>query len=297
MPARSMVANEKPREDGRMLEFMQDVFRRFGGNFELLTDQAGVEGSACFGTMIEAVDLVVGEIDPRLRALPGYARRLKQPLGIAFHFIDELVEAVPGPILCNCIAFSDDPRVSAFFVNPEHMKEVFSRREDVRRMFDENPEVDDCYALLSMKKVESKQFGMALVGDSVRGDVLQTTVSFTDHEVSSPNIDEVGTRRAIKCMIFKDLISYIQDRASAAKCDAIERDTRLKSLRSRLHHSVDKSDEEVNRADLETRIAMLENDIESNGLRAASLDGTLSFVSEVFSKPAEFLVASTESIR
>ena len=49
MPGRSMVANEKPREDGRMLEFMQDVFRRFGGNFELLTDQAGVEGSACFG--------------------------------------------------------------------------------------------------------------------------------------------------------------------------------------------------------------------------------------------------------
>ena len=123
---------------------------------------------------------------------------------------------------------------------------------------------------------------MALVGDSVRGDMLQTTVSFTDHRISSPNIDEVGTRQAIKCMIFKDLISYIQDRAGAAKCDAIERDTRLKSLRSRLHHSVDKADEEVDRADLETRIAMLENDIESNGLRAVSLDGTLSFVSEVF---------------
>ncbi len=159
-----------------MLEFIQDVFRRFGGNFDLLTDQVSVEGSACFGTMIEAVDLVVGEIDPRLRALPGYARRLKQPLAMVFQFIDELVEAVPGAILCNNIAFSDDPRVSAFFVNPEHMKETFSRSEDVRRMFDANLEVDDCYALLSMKKVESQQFGMALVGDSVRSDVLQTTV-------------------------------------------------------------------------------------------------------------------------
>ena len=74
-----------------MVSFLQEVFRRLGGGHE---PQAEADASmrACGNLLSDVIEHVIEETDARLRAVPGYARRLKEPLTGAFHHIDGLVE-------------------------------------------------------------------------------------------------------------------------------------------------------------------------------------------------------------
>ena len=99
-----------------MTAFLQEAFSRFGKEAKAPLDHAGSYNPDS-GFLTQAIERVVDETSPRLRAIPGYRRRLEGPVTDAFLYIDELVEHMPGSFLCSRSAFSADPRVKAFFVN------------------------------------------------------------------------------------------------------------------------------------------------------------------------------------
>ena len=195
-------------------EFLQETFHRFSGNFKLQSDQA--LDPACATSLDQAVEFVVNETSNRLRLVSNHETKLKKAIVHSLHYIDELVEQVPGIIPCGQSSFGEDPRVNAFFVNCDHIQEVFSRSKEVRDLFDSNPTIKECYALLCMRREERQQFGMDLVGDEVRKDVMQTTVSFSDHQIVTPGADEDDSRCALKCCIFRSLIGYIRSEMAKA---------------------------------------------------------------------------------
>ena len=75
--------------------FLEDTLRRFGGRFDQLAVTAGT-APACAGTIALAVEHVVDGTSARLRAVPNYARRLREPVVGALSAIDEIVDQVPG---------------------------------------------------------------------------------------------------------------------------------------------------------------------------------------------------------
>ena len=309
---RPRAANPQPRADAEILAarrqehgyeeentvaFLQEIFRRFGGDLDPLRIQGVAGGLWCRGTLDQAIEHAVEATNPQLRALSGYGRQLKEPVAKALNYIEDLVDQVPGAISCSRSTFGQDPRVNAFFVNAQHVQEVFSQNPEVREFFDTHLEAEECWALLCMRRAERRQFGMALVEDTLRGDVLQTTVSFTDHLVVSPGADEEAARCSLKSRVFNGLLAYIQKEANAARATSLDLETRLRSLRARLKHAAEKSSETAAEDSPRVRIAELEQALANQNLRLTSLEDYLAFAVRVLGNPAQYLSSYTCSVR
>ncbi|MEA3277518.1 MAG: hypothetical protein U9Q81_19990 [Pseudomonadota bacterium] len=277
--------------------YLRDMFLQFSDRSGASSEEANT-GARCVGVLSQAVEHVVDETYSRLRTVPGYARRLKGPVASAMHHIDEMVETFPDAVLCCRSAFGEDPRINAFFVNPLHLQEVFSQSEEVRELFNANPAAKECWALLCMHKEERRQLGMALNGDAVQKDVIQTAVSFADHQVVSPGVTAEEARCALKCCVFNGLLTYIRRRASSAKTTVTELETRLKVLRGRLKEAHRRRlDAEEQRTKLQTRIEQVEQDLKAVDLRLVTLEDHLNFVAETLAAPDQYLSGSLKPIR
>ncbi len=263
------------------MAILQDTFYRFSG---FGAGSGSTHAAAMDDALLDkTVQHVVDETYGRLRILPGYEQRLRGPVSEAFRYIDRLVEGLPPAIDCCRSAYVSDPRVNAFFSGPDQICEIFSHSEEVRGLFDANLETEECWALLCMRKQERRQFGMALVNDSVRKDVIQTGVSFTDHQVMAPGITEMEARQGLKCCIFNSLLSYIRRRAKTAKEAREGLENRRRSLKSRLRHETD----EDKASDMKARIAELERDLAGEEPSLITLDDHLEFIAHVLGSPAQ----------
>lgn len=260
-----------------MIEFLQQTFRRFTGAFH----PTGAEDPALARAIDEAVERLVDATFPRMRAIGGYARRLREPTRSCFAHIDRLVEQVPDAFLCSPTNFGRDPRVNAFFVNANHVREVFSTSEDVRKLFDQEPEAESCYALLCMRKEERRQLGMAMEGGQLRRDVARTAVNFADHQVVSPGASQTDARRALKCCIFHNLLDYLRNRAASVQEQARVLDSQLRLSRVREHAG--------GGADLAAEIAEVERKLLELEPRLASLEDYLTFVEQTLRNPERYV--------
>ena len=232
----------------------------------------------------------------RLRAVPGYRRRLEGPVTDAFLYIDELVEHMPGSFQCSRSAFSVDPRVKAFFVSPGHMQEVFSQSNDVRKLFVDSPDADECCALVCMRMEERQKFGVVQSGDRVHREVMQTSVSFTDHEVYTPGVNEKDARRALKCCIFGGMLKYAREKLVETKNSDIERKKRLSMLRSRLRKVDSQAMFEKQQIDLQMQIEDLEDAIKQAAQRPATLEDRLALVADMLHNTNQFVSASFQHL-
>lgn len=278
------------------VSFFQQMFLRADKAMPSVAGHGRV-GAACPDDLSGAVEQVVDRLYSRLRVVPNYARLLQEPIATTFRYIDEVAESIPGPLQCSRSRFSEDPHAKAFFVSPQHMQEVFSQSDEVRRLFDANPLAEDCWGLLCMHRQERTQPGMALVNDKLQRDVMQTSVSFTDHQIVSPGIDEMAARCALKCCMFDGLLSYIQRRATEAKTRTLDLENRLNSLNSRLRRVSREADPENRGPELAAKIGELEQQLAGQELRLSTLSEHLDFVAYVLSRPAEFLDSDRCSLR
>ena len=275
--------------------FLQEIFFRFGGAFLSWETEDELEPS-CVGILSEAIEYVVNQTDVRLRCLPGYSKRLRAPVAATFRYVDELVNGVPGAISCCRSTFSNDPRVSAFFVDPRHLQEVFSQSAQVRDLLEVNPEVAECWALLCMRKDERQRLGMSLVGDAVHRDVMQTAVSFTDHQVLASGSSEADARRSLKCCIFKGLLGHIGKQVGDAKTRVMQLDIRRKSLHRRRMKAA--SEEEAKSQDeLQAKIDEMERELAQGIPRLLCLEDHMDFVVDVLRSPDQYLSGRACSIR
>jgi hypothetical protein len=275
---------------------LQQIFLRTNRASAAMTMDERIGGSCREDDLAGAIDHVVDKLYSRLRLVPNYARVLKEPLATTFRYVDELAESIPGPLLCSRYTFAEDARVNAFFVNPQHIQEVFSGSEEVRRLFDANPLADDCWGLLCMRKREHTQPGIALVNEEVQRDVMQTSLSFTDHQVVSPGIDEASARCALKCCMFDGLLAHIQRKAAQAKTQTQALESRLHALNARLRRISQQRDPENQYATLHAQLQELQQQIDQN-LHVGTIKEHLDFVARALAHPAEFLGTDRCSLR
>ncbi len=274
-----------------LANFIQDAFRRISG-LDAGTDLLhGLDMSE--PDLDRMVEHVIDESYGRLRILPGYLERLRQPVAASFRYIDKLVEELPPPMDCCRSGYLSDARVNAFFSSPDQIAEVFSSSEEVRGLFDQEQAAERCWALVCMRKKESRRFGMELVGDQVRRDVMQTGVSFSDHQILSPAVSESGAKQGLKCCIFNSLLAYIRRRAKTAKENSLELENRLRSLRSQLKDQQNAAE----RRELQLRITELEDGLGKQELSLITLDDHLEFIAQVLEHPEQYVSRQAENMR
>ena len=272
--------------------FLQSTFRRLGANLDPLSAR-GAGSSACAGTIQQAVEHVVDETAARLRAVPGYARRLRGPVITALQTIDRMVKEIPGTLDCRRSTYASDPRVNAFFVNYGDLQEVFSRSKEVRELFETNASAQQCFALLCMHRSERRRLGVAMDGDVLRKDVMQTAVSFADHHLDAPGLSEADARCALKCCIFNSLIGHIRMASAKAQTRIDELERRSRAWRERLKRQTPGS---AQHAALRREVEAIDAELRTPALRLTTLEQHFRYVADALANPQALVSGHQESI-
>jgi len=184
----------------------------------------------------QTVESVVDGIEPRMRLVRGYQKKLQPAVVTARAYIDSMVEQIPGPLDISPRAFVSDPYVNAFFATPQEVRAVFSRSPELQAFFDQpdNAEVDAACALLCMVEEEKNVLGMELAHGAIRRDVRQTVVNFSDHKVLSPAATETEARDGLKNCIFSALLSHALQHIAGLKAHKQELQDQRRMLYARL---------------------------------------------------------------
>jgi hypothetical protein len=272
-----------------MQDFVQSLFARLRDQAAKPADQARTTEGPCATSLALAVEYVVDQVWERLRAAPGYAKVLREPVETALRYVDGMAEHVPGPLRCSRETFAVDADVNAFFVSPDHLQEVFSQSEEVRRLFDGDPEAEECWALLCMQTKERHGPGMALVRGQIQRDVMQTRVSFCEHQVMAPGRSERDARQALKCCIFSGMLGFIRQRLE----EATQRTANVQVLRTRLRQLGTATEMARRRTELKIQLAAEERALAAQGPAVADIADKLHFVADLLSHPSA-LVSATQ---
>jgi len=156
-----------------------------------------------------ALDYLVERIDPRLALLGGSRRTLGQPAQRALEFARALVAKLPAPIPLRSDSWSAEPRLRAFFAAARDIGEVLARGTGVRAFFERG--ADEAFAILGMTRRTQRVLTRALQGEVVHADVARTSVSFSDHRVSSP----CATAAALRADAERRVLDFFAERAAA----------------------------------------------------------------------------------
>ena len=184
----------------------------------------------------DTIEVIVDAVEPRVRLHSGYQGKLEGCVRDTIAHLRAIGRERLDPVLLTRAAWSDDPRVNAFFATADDVGACLGRSRELRAFFDDpaNRDVAEAYALLGMKKDERSVLGMELQGDSVRQDVAQTAVNFSDHRIIAPAWTLAAARLEIGRRIIRRLAQDALSRIIALDMKANELQEHKAYLAARL---------------------------------------------------------------
>ncbi len=248
-----------------------------------------------------AMDRVAEATDPRLRALPGYRKRLMKPVCHAIDHVVGLVDSLPPPLHADREHYGDSPLLRALFSSPQRMCEQLARDPDLRRLRrGPGRDAGTIRALLLAQRSEKKVLGMELVGDKVRQDVAQVTVSFRDPRLVDLADSPEEARGALERRTFDYLLSFALKRIADAEDEREELGRRRSLLRRKLktleHEGWDfeaPGEHPTAPPDLEAELKQVEEQLEALGAEDKTLPAQLERVAEILETAERQLWAET----
>ena len=252
--------------------------------------------------LTEALEQVVEGVDPAIRYVRGYRRKLHDAMQISLRFADDVVAEIPGAIDVSRENFVSDPYVNAFFVNAEDLQAIFSHSSEIREFMDDcGSEVPGCFALLCMRKTEKTVFGVELAGDMLRHDVQQTAVSFSDHRIYSPAPTESGSRDGLRHCLLQGLATHALERIMRQKVgnhrlqqEHHDLNVRLRQLQRRDEAGAEGSDAPEAKA-IGLQLKAIEQQLLHS--RMAAPEESLRQLHTVFTRPDHYLRIQKSTLR
>lgn len=167
-----------------------------------------------------AIERAVDGTDSRLRLLPGYRKRLLEPVVTAIDHVVALVDDLPPPLTATRRNYSDDPRLAAVFASAQAMLDELGRDKTLRGFLaGPGRGATRVTALIMAEREEHHILGRDLVDGMMRRDVPQVTVNFTGHRLLDPGPAEVEVRRHLKRRAFDHLLTLALARIGATQVE------------------------------------------------------------------------------
>ena len=154
-----------------------------------------------------AIEQAVTTVDPLLKSVSGYERKLAPAVARALEHCAALAAAIPGPIDINQRAFGADSLVHALFAAPGDIGDMLGKSRELREFVADPAQCpgDEFFALLGMRKREKAVTGMALQGGVLQNDVPQRLLYFADHTLGELGGDHETTRQRLRAAAFDSL--------------------------------------------------------------------------------------------
>lgn len=182
-----------------------------------------------------AIERTVDGTDPRLRALPGYRKRLRAPVIHAIDHVVALVDGLHSPLPAASGEYGSDARLMVMFASPEHMRETFGKSRALRDYRESQPDSGGrVIALLLAEREEKNILGVELTGDTIRREVAQVAVNFHNHRLLDPAPSEAEARKLLRRRAFDHLLSLALSRITEARSERAELGRQRDLLRRKL---------------------------------------------------------------
>lgn len=156
-----------------------------------------------------AVAKLIDGIDPRLRLVRGCTRRLTPVLEGVLGYFQELTARIPPAVEFSERRWAEDPLLRFLFADIGQLKHVFSASGELRGFFRAHPGAAEAFVGMGLTRHENRAPGMALAGETVRRDVMQTSIGFTERLVVGASGDEAELRAKLKARCLDFLIAEV----------------------------------------------------------------------------------------
>ena len=256
------------------------------------------------------IDLVAEEIEPNMVRLPRYRARIEPAIRRTVAFLRGAGSVLQHEaVALSPLAWSRSAEINALFATPADVTTTLAQSDALHRWFREHPDADEAYAWLTAERQERTVLGMALVGDKVQRDVMQTTLSFVQHRVVFPAPDLVSARVEFGLAIFRGLLAIVLERIETTRAqsrDLAEQQAMLKVRLRRLRQQQQSIAEPsaashtgtpATIATLERELAQTSAELQTSKLQFSALDNYLLEVQKVLEEPTAVVSLVAVTIR
>ncbi len=252
----------------------------------------------------QAVEMVVDVVDPKIRVVSRYNKRLQSAVDTTWQFLDTLMNYLPTALHISRKSFSIDPRVRVLFENVDSMIRLLNDSAHVTEFFDSHPEAETSFVFLSMEKNERTILGVELDGDMLKRDVMQTAVTFTDHHLLSPALNEREAKEGIKCLGFVGLLNRVNQVIMQSHFEIKRLEERKQELTAEIRNlktsSKSKADDDtlatMSIEKLHNELHEIERDLLQARMETDSPERHLQLIVDILQEPDKCLKAKSESI-
>lgn len=205
-----------------------------------------------------AMARAISSVEPLLSQTDGYPERYRQPVSTALDYATRLAASLPGPVTLDREAYAKDALVHVLFPDIDAISAAFTSSLDLQQYLHESPPDSEFYALMGMRRVEKKIFGMEPAGMIVQRDVAQQVVYFDNHTLEAPSPSESLSRELIALRFFDSLVGKVKTRIEQRKQGKESLIVKRNALMSRLNSAND-----PDRPAAEERMATLTSGLQS----------------------------------
>jgi hypothetical protein len=243
------------------------------------------------------IDMVIQGTDERMRLVNGYRNKLTGAVTTALEYTGSVIDQIPEAIEISSNTFVSNPYVNAFFTNIDELQSVFSRSSELRDFIDDyhHHDIKEIYALLCMHKTEKIALGMELAGNTLKKDVRQIAVNFSDHHVYAPAPTEYETRQGLKNCLLEGLINKALDRVVQLRLSRRRLEDQQRILQARLRSRQTNHWDSLDNEKTREQLAQIEETMKDTPL-ASPLE-TLNEVKKVFTHAEEFVRLEKTSLQ
>ena len=254
------------------------------------------------------IDRVAASVHPKVLLIPGYRKRLRHCVGVSAAHVDSLVASLGSGVDLSQAGWRNDAAVRALFARPDDLQQLLSRSEEVRKLFDQQPELAQVCVLVGATAVSKRVLGTALQGEVVQYEVPQTAVSFTDHRAPLARPTEALLREELRLRLLdylgqqaiKRLIT-VRTRSEELRQQRAMLGARLRLLQSKgtAADALLSSDAPDPDALSQAEAALAENrhELEAAQSSVATLDRMMELVKDVLNHPERSLQVKPTTLR
>lgn len=154
------------------------------------------------------------KVDPRMRGLAGYQRKLAPAIEEAARYAGELVDALPEPVEVTRKRWSQDPCLRACFASVDTMQAFFDNDRGLRKYLSsaEARGASEVFCTVGMRVDRKTRHGHALRGELLQRGVKQTAVSFADHRIGVAAVDLDEFRLGLQRRVLEELATRAMQR-------------------------------------------------------------------------------------
>lgn len=180
----------------------------------------------------EMADWAVDIIDPSIKSIRGYRKRIIPQLLRCQEHCANIVAQIPGPIPLEAANYSSSPLIKAAFQDRKAIATILRLAEAQQISPDEKEKTR--VALLTMTHSESEFFGTSRIGQMVVGDARMKAVTFSDHKVVGIATTIEDSLQQLEKVIFDVIIESASHEISDRRADLGELREKREKLKAML---------------------------------------------------------------